>query len=106
MVYGDNKPFNVALVVPDRSRLSSWSKEHGIETADETKLFGDDRVQKLFSDQLEQYSSGFKQFEKIRKFALIGEDFTIENDMLTPKMSLKRRVVLKNYGETLERLYS
>ena len=43
--------------------------------------------------------------EKIRKFALIGEDFTIENDMLTPKMSLKRRVVMDRYGDTLESLY-
>jgi long-chain acyl-CoA synthetase len=105
MVYGDNKPFNVALIVPDQDSLEKWVSEQGLG-GDVKTLFDHEQVQKLFTDQLDQWSQGFKQFEKVRKFKLIGEDFTLENDMLTPSLKLKRRVVMTNYGADIESLYS
>jgi long-chain acyl-CoA synthetase len=104
MVYGDNKPFNVALVVPDEEMLKKYGEEHGLGS-DLAALREHADVQELFTAQLEEYSSQFKQFEKVRKLRLIGEDFTTENDMLTPTLKLKRRVVLQSYGDLLESLY-
>jgi len=106
MVYGDNKPFNVALVVPDFDSLDKWAKENGLDPSNREKLFADPSVQKLYEQQIEEYSSEFKQFEKVRKFKLIETDFTPENDMLTPTLKLKRRIVIKNFDEDLEQLYA
>ncbi len=101
MINGMNKPFNVAIIVPDMVSLEKWGKDNGI-TGD---LLTDPKVAELMTKELDEHSSGFKQFEKVRKFKLIAEDFTTENDMLTPTMKLKRRIVMKAYGDDLEALY-
>jgi len=86
--------------------LLKWAKEQGIETSDTKKLFADSKVQKLYEEQIEEFSSEFKQFEKVRKFKLIDGDFTAENDMLTPTLKLKRRVVMDTFGGDLQQLYA
>lgn len=103
-VFGSNRPHNVALVVPDMEALRSWADEQGI-SGDDDLLLRHDRVKGLVAEQLEKYSGEFKQFEKIRAFELLTEDFTVENGMLTPKMSVKRRKVLEAYQDRLDRLY-
>ena len=104
MVYGDNKPHNVALVVADMPALDQWAAEHELTTKGDA-LLAEPAVIKLFDEQVAKYSSEFKQFEKIRKLALVSEDFTTANDMLTPSLKVKRRVVLKKHGEKLIALY-
>ena len=54
---------------------------------------------------LKEYSKEFRSFERVSKFALIEEDFTTENDMLTPSLKLKRRVVMDRYGALIQGLY-
>jgi len=104
MVYGDNKPYNVALIIADMPVLEAWAAEHQI-TAKGDALFADPKVKKLFDEQIEKYSAEFKQFEKIRKLAIVSEDFSTANDMLTPSLKVKRRVVLKKHGDKLTSLY-
>ena len=104
MVYGDNKPHNVALIVADLPALEQWAGEHEL-TAKGEALLAEPAVMKLLEEQVAKYSSEFKQFEKIRKLALVSEDFTTANDMLTPSLKVKRRVVLKKHGEKLTSLY-
>lgn len=104
MVYGDNKPYNVALIVADLPALEQWAGEHEL-TAKGEALLAEPAVMKLLEEQVAKYSSEFKQFEKIRKLALVSEDFSTANDMLTPSLKVKRRVVLKKHGEKLTSLY-
>jgi long-chain acyl-CoA synthetase len=101
MVYGDNKPFNTALIVPDMESLEKWAKDNGVDG----DILEDERVKELIAKELDEHSSGFKQFEKVRKFKLISEDFSTDNDMLTPTLKLKRRIVMKNWGDALQHLY-
>jgi long-chain acyl-CoA synthetase len=68
-------------------------------------LLENEKVQALFREEIDKHSAEFKQFEKIKKIKLIAEDFTIDNGMLTPKLSLKRRVVMQRHGAALEALY-
>ncbi len=108
MVHGSNKPFNVAIVVPDMGELRDWAKkpENGVSATSDEALLADPKVKNLIRQEIEQYSSDWKQFEKVLKFDLIAEDFTAQNDMLTPSLKLKRRNVLAKYGEKLEALYA
>jgi long-chain acyl-CoA synthetase len=104
-IHGFNKPFNVALIVPDRVALEKWAAGEGID-GDFEALIANDKAEKLFEVELEEHSRDFKGYERVRRFKLIPEEFSVDNGMLTPKMSLKRNVVMDRYGEELEELHS
>ncbi|HSC88398.1 MAG TPA: AMP-binding protein, partial [Polyangiaceae bacterium] len=103
MLYGANKPHNVAVVVLDEASVRHWAKGQGLTLpADPAQS---PEVRKLIHGELVRYSSSFKGYERPRDFVLTAEDFTSENGMLTPKMSVKRRNVLARYGLALDALY-
>ena len=102
MVYGANKPFNVALIVPDAEAVGRWVRENGVRANDVTN---DERVRELIANEIEKHSRSFKRYERPEKFVLVREDFTTDNGMLTPTLKLKRRSVLARYEKQLEELY-
>ena len=106
MVYGDNKPYNVALVVANLGAIAKWAQDQQLALpADTGALLADPRVRSLFQREILRCSAGFRGYETIRDFALIPTDFTTDNEMMTPKMSLKRRKVLETYGNLIADLY-
>jgi long-chain acyl-CoA synthetase len=102
MLYGADRPHNVALVVPERDALERWA-------AKEAKPLGDivshPAVKQLLADELNQRTAQFKSYEKPVDFAVVAEDFTIENGLLTPSMKVKRRAVADRYRSVIEALY-
>ena len=102
MIEGTNKPYNVALIVVDVESLEEWCDEHNIPREE---MLEHPRVRQLFRDEIERVSSGIKGYEKPEKFALIDQEWTPENDMLTPTLKLKRRVVMQEYGDIIDELY-
>ncbi len=103
MLHGANRPYNVALIVLDEKAVRGWAAERGITVGDVTR---DARVEKLIVDELRRLSKSFRSFEVPRKVKLIREDFTTENDLLTPTLKLKRRNAEQRYGVTLDALYT
>jgi long-chain acyl-CoA synthetase len=106
MVYGDNKPFNVALVVANVDAVKEWAQTNQIGSRDIDALLKDSKVVALFKAEIAKQAGQFKGFEDIRDFVVISKDFTTENGMLTPSMKLKRRKVLEEYGKLIESLYA
>ncbi|HEY2509590.1 MAG TPA: long-chain fatty acid--CoA ligase [Polyangiaceae bacterium] len=106
MVYGDNKPFNVALVVANVEAVKDWAEKNQLGSRDTEALLKDPKVVALFKQEISKHASHFKGFEDIRDFALISKDFTTENGMLTPSLKLKRRKVMEEYGKMVEALYA
>jgi long-chain acyl-CoA synthetase len=105
MVYGDNKLYNVALVVPDLPNLKQWASDNGVSGSDE-EIVKDQKVKDFMLKEVEKVSADFKGFERVKRIALTAEDFTAENSMLTPSLKVKRRVVMQRYGKDLDALYS
>lgn len=104
MIYGANKPYNVALVVPDSAALAAWASAEHVELGDPTK---NPKVLEMLQRQVDEHSnSSFKGYEKPKKIVVTTEDFTTDNGLLTPTMKLKRQKVLERYGSQLEALYS
>ena len=103
-IHGFNKPYNVGLVVPDRPELEKWAKAQGISAGFE-ELLDHPKAYALMEKQLEKYSADFKGYERVKKFKMLAEEFSIDNGMLTPKLSLKRNVVIDRYGDDIEALY-
>jgi long-chain acyl-CoA synthetase len=102
MLHGANKPHNVALVVLNQVNLAKWAEREGITLGDPTT---NPQVRELIRAELEQHSKDFRGYERPRGFALVVDDFTVENGMLTPKMSVRRNQVLKHYQATFDKLY-
>ena len=106
MVYGDNRPFNVALVVANIDAVKKWAAENGVSESDPAKLVANAKVRALFKGELETYGEKFKGFEGVKDFALIAEDFTTENDMLTTSLKVKRKKVTDVYQSVIDALYT
>lgn len=102
MLFGLNRPHNVALVVIDEPAISKWAREKGLEIKDFTN---DPAVKELIGKELETRAHNFRSYEKPRAFLLIREDFTVENGLLTPSLKVRRNLVLGRYQPNLEALY-
>jgi long-chain acyl-CoA synthetase len=102
MLYGANRPHNVALVVLNVANLEKWAAREGVTLGEPTK---NPQVQGLIKSELERLSKDFRSYERPKSFALVTADFTVENGMLTPKLSVRRNQVLKEYQGMLDALY-
>jgi long-chain acyl-CoA synthetase len=106
-IYGDNRPYNVALVVPDFEAVTKWCREHNLDTSNPGVMIAHPQVKALIEQEVAKYANdGFKGFEKPARVGLLTEEFTTENDLLTPKMSVKRRNVVARYRTMLDGLYA
>jgi long-chain acyl-CoA synthetase len=104
MIHGDGRPCNVALVVPDLQAVQGWAQKQGLTLREYPA--GDDRVRALITSEIERLSGDFKGFEKPRAIALVTEDFTIANGLLTPTLKLKRHDVLARHSAVIDELYA
>lgn len=102
MIEGTNKPHNVAVIVVDRKELEAWGGEQGVP---KDELLTHKKVRELIASEIKKAGSEVKSYERPKDFILTDEEWTTENGMLTPKMSLKRREVMKKYGDELEKLF-
>lgn len=104
-VHGMNKPFNVAILVPDMGSLADWAKENGLDAGDPKALVAHDKVRALLQGEIERYAAEWKGFERVQDFVVVPEEFSVANDLLTPTLKVKRRNVIKRYEADLEALY-
>lgn len=105
MVYGDGRPFNIALVVPDLEPLRHWAAENQVRAADIPSLLRHPEVEKLYASELERYSESFREYERVRAFVLLERDFTIEDGTLTHTLKIRRREVTMRYEALIDELY-
>ena len=105
MLCGLNRPHNVAVIVAAMPAVEKFAEENGISGSGES-LLGDPLVRELFQKQLEHYGKDFKSFERPQNFALLSEEWGIDNGLLTPTLKLKREVVEDQFRSQIESLYS
>ncbi len=104
MLYGDGKPFNVALIVASEEAVKGWAAQQSVTLGPD--ISADPEVRKLIAAELERLGTELKGYEKPRDFALVREDFTIDNGLLTPTLKLKRREVVGRYSDLIAELYA
>jgi long-chain acyl-CoA synthetase len=104
MVYGDRKPYLVGLVVPDPDWMREWAEEEGIP-AELTMLKNNPAFHRALGVAVDRVNASLSVIEKIRRFIVADEPFTIENEQLTPSLKIRRHVIRKVYGERLDALY-
>ncbi len=105
MIYGENKPYNICLVVPDFLVLEKYAREHNLPT-DHQELANNQKIQELITNEvLTSLKGKYGGYEIPRKFVFLSDDFTVENGTLTQTLKLKRRVVLKKYQHLIDAQY-
>ena len=106
MVVGDARKFVGALIVPGFDAVRAWGEREGLDLPDDdAELCRDDRVRDLIQREVERVNEGFESHERIKQFRLVPEEFTPENDLLTPTMKKKRRKILDRWADEVETIY-
>lgn len=104
VVYGSNKPHNVALIVPDLPAIAAWAKQNGVEAEGEA-LLSEPKVRALLESEIDKANREFKGYERIQRFVIESEELSAHNGMLTQTMKLKRRTFNDKYEGVLNSLY-
>lgn len=105
MVYGDKRPHLVALVVPDPAWLETWAAEHGKPAELGADLAEDADLRRALAAAVDRVNKRLSSIEKVRRFAVPVEPFSIANGQLTPTLKVRRHIVKELYHERLEALY-
>ncbi|HKS48647.1 MAG TPA: long-chain fatty acid--CoA ligase [Amycolatopsis sp.] len=107
MVVGDRRPFIGALVTIDEEFFPAWKSQHGKPAeASVADLAGDPDLHADVQAAIDEANKQVSHAEAIRKFVILGHDFTEANGEITPSLKLKRNVVSKNYADAIENLYA
>ena len=106
MVVGDQRKFIVALIVPNAATLSARLAEEGLKFSSNAELAAHPRAYAVIENEVNRLTAHLAQYESIKRFALLAEDFTFDSGALTFTMKLKRRVVEKQYRDLIDKLYA
>jgi long-chain acyl-CoA synthetase len=106
VLVGDAHKFIAALIVPNFANVEAVAREQGRTFASPEQLAADPWVHELIGKEVAQVNANLAQYETIKKFALLDDDFTFDGGQLTYTLKLKRRVIAERYAKTIEELYA
>jgi long-chain acyl-CoA synthetase len=104
MIYGDKKPYMTAVLVPDPEWTQEWCARNGTK-CDFKALAHDPEYKAALGAAVERVNKDISVIERLRKFILADEPFTIENEQLTPSLKIRRHILRHVYSERLNALY-
>ena len=104
VVVGNSQKFCTALIFPNMEALPIWAKQNGV-TATGNALLDDPTVKAEYERLVAEANEGMDHWNQVQRFRLIPETMTVENELLTPTMKVKRAAVSKTYGGEIERMY-
>ena len=106
VLVGSERKFPAALIVPVWEQLESYCKLKGIEVQSRSEMFRHPRIIDLLQRQIDALTPNLARYEKVKKVALLEDEFTIEGGELTPTLKIKRRVIDEKYRDVIEQLYA
>ncbi len=105
VVIGDKRPYLVVIIMIDQENVEKYAQDHDIPFSNYTSLTRADAVRELIGAEIEKVNKLFARVEQIKKFYLLENVLTAEDDELTPTMKLKRKFVEKKYASAIEAMY-
>lgn len=105
VMLGDQRRYPVLLIVPDFEVLEPWAAAHGVTWSDRAALIADARVRAHVTRDVFAQITGLASYERPRKLALLDREFTIAGGELTPKLSMRRRIIAAQYLAVVDALY-
>ncbi|WP_449619117.1 hypothetical protein [Saccharopolyspora pogona] len=103
---GDRPPYVTALVVLDEEAAPAWAKTHGIDAVDPASLAAHSAVLREVDHAVAQANKALSRAEQVKAHRVLDVAWTAESGELTPKLSLRRRVIVERYAAEIDRLYT
>jgi long-chain acyl-CoA synthetase len=105
LVYGDRRPYPVALITLNPDELGKFARELGILVTDAGTVVKHPKIVERVARTVEEKNSHLQSYAKVKKFTVLASDFTQDGGELTPTLKVKRKVVAEKYRVELEELY-
>jgi len=105
IVYGEGKPYCVALVTLDADGLRDWADGNGLGDKAFGEIARDPKTRQAVSGYVDELNKHLNRWEQIKQFAIVDRELTVESGDLTPSLKLKRKVVVDNFHDKIDALY-
>ena len=105
MVVGPERKFVGALIVPSFPRLKEWAAQHGVTATSNEDLILDPKVIAFYKEIVESYNKYFSHTEQVKRFELLPAEWSVATGEMTPKLSLRRKVVTEKFHKAIEKIY-
>ena len=106
LVVGENEKFVGALILPSFLNLKEWCDKKGIDSSSKEKMITAPEVLSLIKKEVDELNENFSKVEKVKKFELIADTWSIDSGELTPTMKVKRKVVIEKYKDLIASIYN
>ena len=103
---GDKHKFCSAIISPNFQALEEWARQHGIQAPTRAVLVANSKIIALYSDIVREANTGLANFETIKRFRIVPDEWSLDSGELTPSMKLKRRVITERYAGVVAALYA
>jgi long-chain acyl-CoA synthetase len=106
VLVGDRHKFVCVLLAPEFAALEAWARQHGIEAKSREELVADSRVIALYGEIVHKVNANLANFEALKRFRLVADEWSEASGELTPSLKLKRRVITTRYAALIDALYA
>ncbi|HEY4936057.1 MAG TPA: long-chain fatty acid--CoA ligase [Puia sp.] len=106
IVVGSEMKFVGALIVPAFAQLTEWCKLHGYDTGSHLTMIQNPSVIQYYRGIVDEFNQQFNHVEQIKKFELLPVEWSIETGELTPKLSIRRKIILEKYKSYMDKIYT
>lgn len=105
VVLGENQKYAGAIIVPDFAFLKTWCQKHEIKYTNPQDMINNSEVKRRYAEEIKKINQNFGDTEKIKRYELVADEWSVNNGILTPTLKVKRSVVKENYNDLIEKMY-
>lgn len=105
VLFGDNRKYVTALIVPQRESIERWAMERKLFTDNYEELLKKEEIQGLIAKEMEKATGDVPNFAKVKAFTLLPDVFTVDNHLLTPTLKLRRSKIFERYRDEFDSMY-
>lgn len=105
VVLGENQKYAGAIIVPDFAFLKTWCQKHEIQFTTPKEMINNAEVKRRYAEEVKKINQNFGDTEKIKRYELIADEWSVNNGILTPTLKVKRNVVKEAYKDLIEMMY-
>jgi long-chain acyl-CoA synthetase len=106
IVIGSERKFVGALIVPSFANLTEWCNHNQVAFTTREEMIRNPKIVSFYRQLVEHYNQQFNHVEQIKRFELLPNEWSIETGEMTPKLSLKRKVIMEKYKDAIDRIYA
>jgi long-chain acyl-CoA synthetase len=106
MIVGENKKTVSALIVPSLPSLTAWCEQQGLSFSSKEEMLRSHHVVKKYTEIRDEFNKKFSDVERVKKFVLLLDDWTVDSGEITPTLKLKRKIIMDKYKHIISDLYN